>query len=331
MYTISVIIPVYNAEKYLKKAIDSVLSQTLARIELVCINDGSKDGSMRILSEYQKNYSNIKVIDQKNSGAACARNTGIQRAEGEYVFFLDSDDWIPNCHVLEHLYSYAKNHNLQICGGSLCRWDGNTYHHNFNQTQGGYVFQQEGVVSYETYQFDLGFSRFIYDRSMILQKNIIFPMYRNYEDPFFFVKAMTEAKQFGAIVEDVYVYRETQGSASHQKSLESILDMLQGMWDNLKLAEKNHYCRLYTLTFQRMNKESLCEIEYALNNLDTEKKLFLLLLQINASIKWDLIPDYTKCLLEPLDMIYQEYRKYEKIRNGKMVRGIRRIRSFLKR
>lgn len=90
MYTISVIIPVYNAEKYLKKAIDSVLSQTLARIELVCINDGSKDGSMRILSEYQKNYSNIKVIDQKNSGAACARNTGIQRAEGEYVFF-----WIP--------------------------------------------------------------------------------------------------------------------------------------------------------------------------------------------------------------------------------------------
>ncbi len=120
MYTISVIIPVYNAEKYLKKAIDSVLSQTLARIELVCINDGSKDGSMRILSEYQKNYSNIKVIDQKNSGAACARNTGIQRAEGEYVFFLDSDDWIPNCHVLEHLYSYAKNYNLQICGGSLC-------------------------------------------------------------------------------------------------------------------------------------------------------------------------------------------------------------------
>lgn len=85
---------------------------------------------------------------------------------------------------------------------------------------------------------------------------------------------MTEAKQFGAIVEDVYVYRETQGSASHQKSLESILDMLQGMWDNLKLAEKNHYCRLYALTFQRMNKESLCEIEYALNNLDTEKKLF---------------------------------------------------------
>jgi hypothetical protein len=107
--------------------------------------------------------------------------------------------------------------------------------------------------------------------------------------------------------------------------------MLQGMWDNLKLAEKNHYCRLYALTFQRMNKESLCEIEYALNNLDTEKKLFLLLLQINASIKWDLIPDYTKCLLEPLDMIYQEYRKYEKIRNGKMVRGIRKIRSFLKR
>ena len=91
MVKISVIIPVYNNEKYLKECLDSVCHQTLTDIEIICINDGSSDGSLNILNEYSKD-DRIIVIDQTNQGPAIARNRGLDIAKGEYIGFLDSDD-----------------------------------------------------------------------------------------------------------------------------------------------------------------------------------------------------------------------------------------------
>ena len=90
MVKVSIIIPVYNAEKYLKRCLDSVLSQTLKDIEIICVNDGSTDNSIQILKEYG---SKIKVINQENQGLSVARNTGLKEAKGEFVAFLDSDDY----------------------------------------------------------------------------------------------------------------------------------------------------------------------------------------------------------------------------------------------
>ena len=96
---LSMIIPVYNAEKYLAECLDSCLAQDLpqADYEIICINDGSKDGSLSILRSFEARHSNITVIDQPNGGVSVARNTGIDAARGDYIWFIDSDDLIrPN-------------------------------------------------------------------------------------------------------------------------------------------------------------------------------------------------------------------------------------------
>ena len=89
---ISLIIPVYNVELYLRKSLDSAINQTFKDVEIIAVNDGSTDSSYEILKEYKSKYNNIKVISIKNSGLSNARNVGIRESKGEYLAFLDSDD-----------------------------------------------------------------------------------------------------------------------------------------------------------------------------------------------------------------------------------------------
>ena len=100
---VSVIIPIYNQEKYLRYCLESVLLQNLQEIEVICVNDGSTDGSFEILSELAWTDERMRIIDQENQGAGEARNTGIREARGEYVAFIDPDDRYYNFKALETL------------------------------------------------------------------------------------------------------------------------------------------------------------------------------------------------------------------------------------
>ncbi|MDR3257037.1 MAG: glycosyltransferase, partial [Endomicrobium sp.] len=125
-YKVSVIIPVYNVEPYVKDCLDSVVNQTLKDIEIVCVNDGSTDNSWRVLEEYAARDSRIKIITQANQGLACARNNGIKVAKGEYIGFVDSDDWI-SLDFYEKLYDNAKIENADVCVGNVKSYiNGNT-------------------------------------------------------------------------------------------------------------------------------------------------------------------------------------------------------------
>ena len=110
---VSVIMPVYNASAFLAPAIDSVLGQTLREIELICIDDGSTDGSLDILKEYQANDERVRIVTETNAGPAIARNNGIRRARGEYLAFLDADDFFEST-LLEELYNIAEADGLDI-------------------------------------------------------------------------------------------------------------------------------------------------------------------------------------------------------------------------
>lgn len=117
---ISVIVPVYNVEKYLRECLDSLLAQTYQPLEVVLVDDGSKDASGNICDEYAMKYDNFKVIHKKNAGLGMARNTGLEHITGEYVTFLDSDDYLdPDC--IEKLYSELKKNNVDVCKGGFRR------------------------------------------------------------------------------------------------------------------------------------------------------------------------------------------------------------------
>lgn len=111
---ISIIVPAYNTEKYIEKCIESVLSQTYKNFELIIIDDGSRDRTIDIVKMYiKKDYKRIKLISKVNGGAATARNFGLKECKGEYIFFLDSDDWI-DCNTLELLLNEAKEKEADI-------------------------------------------------------------------------------------------------------------------------------------------------------------------------------------------------------------------------
>lgn len=132
---ISVIIPVYNVELYLRKCIDSVLSQTLRQIEVIIVDDGSPDGSPAICDEYARKDERVKVIHKKNEGAGIARNSGIEVATGEYITFLDSDDYLSD-NTLEVLYTYAKNNNLDIIRAARNRfYEEGKFSHSINNSK----------------------------------------------------------------------------------------------------------------------------------------------------------------------------------------------------
>lgn len=113
MYKISVIIPVFNSEDCLEKCLDSILSQTLIDIEIILIDDGSTDYSLQIIKQYAKKYDNVKYKTKKNEGQAIARNLGIEMATGEFICFVDSDDYIENT-MFQKLYENAIKNNSDI-------------------------------------------------------------------------------------------------------------------------------------------------------------------------------------------------------------------------
>lgn len=118
-HTVSVIIPVYNAAKYLRESIESVLCQTYSDLEIIIVNDGSTDSSLEIAENYQ-NDSRVKIISSKNKGAAAARNIGIRNSNGAYFQFLDADDILPSNKIEEQMKVLDKNRKyLKIGGGSF--------------------------------------------------------------------------------------------------------------------------------------------------------------------------------------------------------------------
>ena len=137
---VSIIIPVYKVEKYLSKCIESIFKQTYFDLELILVDDGSPDNCPMICDEYAKKDSRIRVIHKKNGGLSDARNAGLEIATGEYIGFVDSDDWIefnmwPNSgNTNFHLHFYANKESNFTCGGSGLNWTQKTFTWTSEQT-----------------------------------------------------------------------------------------------------------------------------------------------------------------------------------------------------
>jgi len=247
---VSVIVPVYNKAEFLQDAVRTALTQSLADIEVLIIDDGSTDGSRAIADAIAEADPRVTVISQSNSGVGAARNRGIYGARGDYVSFLDPDDFYPDNRVLEDLVDAATRADVLIAGGGVVKYVSGAPKRGATTFDAGYTFGSDSVVSYADYQFDYGFWRFIYHRQFLVDNGILFPPYRRFQDPPFFVRAMSLAGNFAALARDTYAYNV---SPSTNWNPQAVLDVLRGMTEVLKIASECSYLLLTERTVRRFN------------------------------------------------------------------------------
>lgn len=250
---ISVIIPVYNMDAYVSECLDSVINQSLKDLEIICIDDGSIDFTQTILSEYAWKDKRIKVITQTNHGVAYTRNLGIEIATGEFLFFLDPDDWLPDSETFADLYRAAINNHALICGGTFREYSTHSVIDTWTGNLCKYSFDMEGFINYSDYQFDYGWVRFIYNREFIVYNHLRIPSLRFFEDPVFFVKVMHQAQKFYALTRCTYCYRT--GYKSPELPYSKVVDLMKGLHENIRFAKEHCYQDLLSLEIARLEND----------------------------------------------------------------------------
>lgn len=278
---ISVIIPVYNMDAYISECLNSVINQSLKELEIICIDDGSVDYTQTILNEYAWKDKRIKVITQTNHGVAYTRNVGIEMAIGEFLFFLDPDDWLPDSDTFLDMYQAAIRNNALICGGSFREYSTHCINDNWTGNLCKYSFDTEGFVKYSDYQFDYGWVRFIYNREFIVYNKLRIPSLTFFEDPVFFVKVMHQAQKFYALTRCTYCYRT--GYKSPDLPYLKVLDLMKGLHENIRFAKENDYYDLISLELARIENDYAQHIVKFLI-MDDSVELRTIINKINAMI-----------------------------------------------
>ena len=147
MVKISIIIPVYNIEQYIKTCLDSLICQSFKDFEIICVNDGSTDNTLEILKEFKNKDKRIYIINQNNRGAEIARIVGMKESKGEYLMFLDSKDIFSNT-MLEELYAKIKENNLEIIICNSINFKILNDEKIFNEHK-NYIFSKEQILFYK--------------------------------------------------------------------------------------------------------------------------------------------------------------------------------------
>lgn len=247
-YEISVIMPCYNTEQYVEETLKSVLNQSFKDYEIICLNDGSTDGTLEILKRYQQSYPNIRVISSENHGVAYQRNTGVQCAQGKYIYYMDSDDLLKeNC--LETLYQYAEADNLDVVYFEADSFYETkeieeafpqflTLYHRHKEYDGIYdgrnlYIQMENAGDVKM-SVGLQFTR----RQFLLDNNIKFGMERYFEDNLYTVQVMIKADKARCVRDNLYLRRVRANSimttSENKMRFESYLEVVRGLMQILE-------------------------------------------------------------------------------------------------
>ncbi len=319
----SIIVPVYNIEMYIKQCLNSVLSQTFTDYELILVDDGSNDNSGKICDEFAEKYKCILVIHQENKGQAQARNTGILAAKGEYILFLDGDDYWYGNDNLQMLSSkiskYGTRPDIVAYGGVSVYSDGeknvcNESHMNhwkendkWYHPEDFFIIQMKENASFYWYSWLYAFSR-----ELFVNYKFCFPCGRKYEDMYLTWRILLKADRIGVMSDIFYVYRRhRQDSTTQTTSLKYLMDFL---W----VIEQN----IYDVKQEKLG----AEVKYFLLN-NFSKNYFLccgLSTFLKGKEKKDMIARLKK------DMEFMEYADGKIYQMGKTVVKIIGFRNLLR-
>ena len=203
---VSIIVPIYNVEKYLRQCLDTIIDQTLREIEIILVDDGSTDSSLTICKEYEQKDNRIKLIHKENEGLGYTRNRGLQEATGEFVGFIDSDDWI-ELDMFEKLYQTAIENKADTCLGNI---KGKKLIFEGNEVKQQLLPKMMGARYDGTDYYGMSVCRGIHQLELIKRYNIQFPSERELisEDIIFDISYYSIAKKVVILQQHFYHYRE---------------------------------------------------------------------------------------------------------------------------
>ncbi len=291
---VSFIIPVYNVEKYLKECIESVLRQSIEPKEIILVNDGSTDDSRLICDEYSRKFNYIRVINKKNGGLSSARNEGIKNSNGEYLFFVDSDDFLLGDYIT-YIYNECKKNNLDIIRCVYCRYDDEKKEiiekreedeFYYNKALSGIEFLESEIKSN---RYEVVACLGLFKREYLIRNNINFIENVTHEDHEFFLRCLLSEKNNRIMKKniEIYAYRIREGSITKKPILNNIGDIIKNIYNmkeflnglNLSKEEKNIAMKsvgaiFYQLTsiYGRLSKKDK-DIAYKLVNENLSKDI----------------------------------------------------------
>ena len=238
MIKVSVIVPVYNVEKYLAKCLDSLVKQTLKDIEIIVVNDGSPDASQKIIDRYAKKYpAKIKAYKKVNGGLSDARNYGLKKAHGEYVWFVDSDDYVSK-DAAQALYENAQANNSDIV---ICDIIDEYEDKNIQEVYHNYVPKVVGNIYEDKKQMLNRFAAWnkLY-RRQLFTKDLQFDKGKIYEDLRLIPKLYLAANKISYVAKPLYHYNIRQGSIMTSSSIAKNMDILDAFKVVITYFQEHH-------------------------------------------------------------------------------------------
>lgn len=233
---ISIIVPIYNVSPYLQLCLESIENQIYPHFEVLLINDGSRDNSKDICLEFVERDKRFKYIEQQNAGLSAARNTGILNATGEFITFIDGDDFVES-NYLEELYHTALKNDSEIVVGSYKEFneeDNNYYIHIFDYREEHYEYSEliENIAQIERrgIEFETSWGTLFHKR---LFENVLFPVGKNIEDTRTNYKLYMESCKTTYIHKDLYVYRIRKGSLINSMTEKLLTDILEALLERI--------------------------------------------------------------------------------------------------
>ena len=244
---ISIVVPIYNVENYLRMCLDSIQNQTYQNFECLLINDGSPDNSADICREYLAKDARFRYFEKENGGSSSARNFGIERSEGEYVTFVDSDDWLEH-DALQLLYDALKKENADISIGRYNCYDESRRQYLFYDSnpddsleviEGKEIIDREGVEEMKTGNWTVAYLKLI--KRELLQ-DLPFPIGKMAEDTYWTWKVLLKASKVVYLNRCIYWYRVgLTGTLSNTWSEKRIYDEIEAREEKISILASLDY------------------------------------------------------------------------------------------
>lgn len=251
---ISIILPVYNVSKYLEECMKSIINQTYKNIEIIVVNDESTDGSDYICEKYKKLDNRIKVIHQKNQGLSAARNTGLNHCKGEYISFIDSDDYVKPDYIGK-LYKSIKENNTKI---SVC---GYTDLYTDNTLKSAGISEYNELLIGKKFLKDRGLNTVVWNKmyDASIWKKLRFDVGKLHEDLFIMHKIMYNEDIVSVVKEDLYIHRTRTDSITGKrfdiKRANDIIEASENRLNFFRNKEQSFYCMCLLELMNKLSKE----------------------------------------------------------------------------